>query len=77
MPAPSPVPWRSGTILRVDWVPGADQLLGTCHCGAEHVADNPIDVWTWLLDHPHRGPADPAPPAPAAAREPARERAAV
>ncbi|WP_330249514.1 hypothetical protein OG874_24700 [Nocardia sp. NBC_00565] len=37
---------------RVEWYPGTDQLLGVCHCGATHVADDPIEVWQWLLAHP-------------------------
>ncbi|MDN5914983.1 MAG: hypothetical protein L0I76_07730 [Pseudonocardia sp.] len=39
-------------VLRVVWLPGSDRLLGTCHCGAETVADDPVDVWNWLLGHP-------------------------
>lgn len=38
--------------LRVVWVPGSDQLRGVCHCGAEFVADGPVEVWEWLLAHP-------------------------
>jgi hypothetical protein len=37
---------------RVVWVPGTDELVGVCHCGAEHVASSPIDIWAWLLAHP-------------------------
>ena len=46
-------------VLRVEWVPGSDRLRGTCHCGAVHVADGPIEVWEWLLAHPvgHSAPA--------------------
>ena len=40
------------TVLRVVWLPGSDQLQGTCHCGAVHVADGPVEVWDWLLAHP-------------------------
>ncbi|WP_298799003.1 hypothetical protein [uncultured Pseudonocardia sp.] len=39
-------------MLRVVWLPGSDQLLGRCHCGAEHVAEEPVEVWEWLLAHP-------------------------
>jgi len=42
----------SEIVYRVSWRPGADQLLGTCHCGAEHLAEDPIELWAWLLDHP-------------------------
>ncbi|MFV2179042.1 hypothetical protein ACFHW2_37460 [Actinomadura sp. LOL_016] len=37
--------------LRVEWSPGSDRLTGVCHCGAEHRADGPVEVWTWLLAH--------------------------
>ena len=39
-------------VLRVVWLPGDDLLQGTCHCGAETVADDPVRVWAWLLAHP-------------------------
>ena len=65
-------PIASG-ILRVHWLPGTDQLLGTCHCGAEHTALDPVELWDWLLGHPvgHRGGAvDDGPgPGPKAAPE--------
>jgi len=35
-------------VLRVS----TDELLGVCHCGAEQLADDPIELWTWLLAHP-------------------------
>lgn len=56
----------SGGVLRVDWVPGTDRLLGTCHCGAQHLAEAPADIWQWLLAHPdgHR-PQSPEPAGPA------------
>jgi hypothetical protein len=46
-------------ILRVHWLPGTDQLLGTCHCGAQHTALDPVELWDWLHAHPvgHRGGA--------------------
>jgi hypothetical protein len=40
------------TIYRVRWIPGTDTLLGVCHCGAEHVAADPVEVWSWLYAHP-------------------------
>ncbi|MFF5289514.1 hypothetical protein [Paractinoplanes globisporus] len=43
-------------VLQVDWVPGSDQLRGRCHCGAESVADDPVAMWKWLLDHPNHWP---------------------
>ncbi|GGN60149.1 hypothetical protein GCM10011579_025000 [Streptomyces albiflavescens] len=42
----------SGEIYRVDWLPGTDILHGTCHCGAEHTAQDPIEMWEWMLAHP-------------------------
>jgi len=51
----------SPAVFRVHWIPGTDQLLGTCHCGAEHTAEDPVELWTWLHGHPfgHRPqPAD-------------------
>jgi hypothetical protein len=42
----------SDVVFRVTWRPGTDTLLGTCHCGAEHLADDPIELWAWLLAHP-------------------------
>lgn len=39
-------------VYRVTWVPGTDRLLGTCHCGATHEAEDPIQIWAWLLAHP-------------------------
>ncbi|MFI6738610.1 hypothetical protein ACIBI9_37285 [Nonomuraea sp. NPDC050451] len=57
------LPARRG-LLRVVWLPGSDLLEGTCHCGAVHVAEGPVEVWQWLLGHPtgHDAPTDPAPP---------------
>ncbi|GII25731.1 hypothetical protein [Planosporangium mesophilum] len=40
------------TVYRVVWQPGSDTLVGVCHCGAERDADDPIEVWQWLLSHP-------------------------
>jgi hypothetical protein len=42
----------TGEIYRVDWLPGTDLLHGTCHCGAEHTAQDPIEMWEWMLAHP-------------------------
>jgi hypothetical protein len=53
-------------VVRVEWLPGSDTLLGTCHCSARHEAQDPISMWTWLLAHPdgHDAgtPESPAPP---------------
>jgi hypothetical protein len=47
----------TGGRYRVEWYPGTDNLLGICHCGATHIAADPIELWDWLLAHPagHRG----------------------
>ncbi|MEU8947574.1 hypothetical protein [Streptomyces sp. NPDC048489] len=39
-------------VYRVDWLPGTDVLRGTCHCGAEHTAHDPVEMWEWMLSHP-------------------------
>lgn len=51
-------------VLRVNWLPGSDRLRGRCFCGAESEADDPIQMWEWLLAHPDhpRGGADEPPP---------------
>ncbi|MFI7505121.1 hypothetical protein ACIBVL_42970 [Streptomyces sp. NPDC049687] len=55
----------TGEIYRIDWLPGTDVLHGTCHCGAEHTAQDPIEMWEWMLGHPegHRPEHRPAPEA--------------
>jgi hypothetical protein len=42
----------SGAVFQIVWTPGTDDLLGVCHCGAEHVGQDPVEVWSWLLAHP-------------------------
>ncbi|MET7325461.1 hypothetical protein [Streptomyces sp. NPDC005549] len=51
---------RTGEVYRVDWLPGTDVLRGTCHCGAEHTAEDPVTMWDWMLAHPrgHELPGD-------------------
>ncbi|NGN62331.1 hypothetical protein G5C51_00190 [Streptomyces sp. A7024] len=39
-------------VYRVDWMPGTDLLHGVCHCGAEHVTEDPVEMWQWMLAHP-------------------------
>jgi hypothetical protein len=39
-------------VYRVVWEPGSDRLHGICHCGAFRDADDPVEVWRWLLAHP-------------------------
>lgn len=38
--------------LRVEWTPGSDRLTGICHCGAQFTAEDPMEIWIWLLAHP-------------------------
>ncbi|MFI2436170.1 hypothetical protein [Streptomyces sp. NPDC018693] len=54
-------------IYRIDWLPGTDVLHGTCHCGAEHTAEDPVEMWEWMLGHPvgHEGSGDGGSPAQA------------
>jgi hypothetical protein len=58
----------TGAVFQVVWTPGTDDLLGICHCGAEHLGQDPVDVWSWLLAHPdgHQPAAAPAGPTSAA-----------
>ena len=39
-------------LYRVRWMPGTDTLFGICHCGAERTAQEPVQLWDWLLGHP-------------------------
>lgn len=51
-------------VQRVSWLPGSDRLSGRCFCGAEGEAEDPVQMWEWLLAHPDhpKGGAD-TPPA--------------
>jgi hypothetical protein len=51
-------------VLRVNWLPGSDRLRGRCHCGAETEAEDPVEMWEWLLAHPDHpsGGTEPEPP---------------
>ncbi|MEV7341343.1 hypothetical protein [Streptomyces sp. NPDC093544] len=62
----------TGEIYRVDWLPGTDVLHGTCHCGAEHTAQDPIEMWAWMLAHPdgHEPPVSKAQSSEAPSHEP-------
>ena len=51
-------------VMRVHWLPGSDRLRGRCHCGAETEAEDPVEMWEWLLahpDHPAGGASAPRP----------------
>jgi hypothetical protein len=39
-------------VLRVVWLPGSDTLRGHCWCGAARDAEDPVQLWEWLLGHP-------------------------
>ena len=53
----SPVGPAGTGRLRVEWSPGSDSLTGICHCGAQRTAEDPVELWAWLLAHPgHEGP---------------------
>ncbi|GAA3721179.1 hypothetical protein [Streptomyces tremellae] len=56
-------------VFRIRWLPGSDELLAVCFCGADRVFDDPVELWDWLLAHPghRREPAaGAAAPGPAA-----------
>lgn len=40
-------------VYRIDWLPGTDVLHGVCHCGAERTAEDPVELWEWMLGHPN------------------------
>ena len=50
-------PAATRTVLRIEWLPGTDRLRGTCHCGATAEAEDPVQMWEWLLAHPDHPPA--------------------
>ncbi|MBL1114043.1 hypothetical protein JK364_16830 [Streptomyces sp. 110] len=48
-------------VYRIDWLPGTDVLHGVCHCGAERTAEDPVELWQWMLAHPNgHHPAGPS-----------------
>ncbi|MEU8421517.1 hypothetical protein AB0C15_11635 [Micromonospora sp. NPDC048835] len=52
-------------VYRIHWLPGTDTLRGICHCAAERLAEDPVELWEWLLAHPQGHQGTPAPvPAP-------------
>jgi hypothetical protein len=57
-------PSHGGRVYRIRWVPGTDWLRAECHCNAERQFDDPIELWEWLLDHPHGRATDDWAPAP-------------
>jgi hypothetical protein len=45
-------PTHGQNTFSITWVPGTDVMLGACHCGAERLAEDPVELWEWLLGHP-------------------------
>lgn len=41
-----------GNSYEITWIPGHDTMLASCHCGADKVGDDPIELWNWVLGHP-------------------------
>ncbi|MCQ8193095.1 hypothetical protein [Streptomyces rugosispiralis] len=57
-------------VYRIDWLPGTDVLHGVCHCGAERTAEDPVELWQWMLAHPSgHHPAVPSEDQPTGHRE--------
>jgi hypothetical protein len=44
------------SVFRVHWKLGTDVLIGVCHCGARREAQDPVELWIWLLAHPEGHP---------------------
>jgi hypothetical protein len=64
---PEAPPVLSGDrVYRIHWVLGTDRLRAVCHCGAERVFEEPVELWEWLLAHPegHTTANPPSPPQP-------------
>jgi hypothetical protein len=62
---------RGPNVVRIEWLPGSDILVGTCHCRAVHEAQDPNAMWEWVLAHPEGhlpGPGTVRSPAPPPAR---------
>ncbi|MBF4161328.1 hypothetical protein [Nocardioides acrostichi] len=51
LPAPHRM-LRGERVYRVVWKLHTDVLVGYCWCGESQEAEDPIELWTWLLDHP-------------------------
>ncbi len=43
---------RGERVYRIHWVLGTDRLRAVCHCGAERIFEEPVELWEWLLAHP-------------------------
>lgn len=47
---------RVRRVHRIHWVPGTDAQRAVCHCGAERIFEDPVQLWEWLLGHPDDHP---------------------
>ncbi|MCW2793516.1 MAG: hypothetical protein JWO76_2614 [Nocardioides sp.] len=66
---PAPTRMLSGrSVYRVVWKLNTDILVGYCWCGQTHEAQDPVELWDWLLAHPDQhgdgSAAEPPVPAP-------------
>ena len=59
-------------VYRIHWVLGTDRLRAVCHCGAERIFEEPVELWEWLLAHPDGHTVADPPPSPRP-RPPVRE----
>ncbi|TWP38558.1 hypothetical protein [Leekyejoonella antrihumi] len=61
MTGPSPSRMLAGRhVYRVVSQLGTDLLVGHCWCGEERSAEDPIELWEWLLAHPETHDANSA-----------------
>ena len=43
---------EGGRVFRIVWKLNTDVLVGHCWCGTSREAEDPIELWEWLLAHP-------------------------
>ena len=48
---------RGEHVFRVVSKLNTDILVGYCWCGEPHESEDPIALWTWLLEHPDGHPS--------------------
>jgi hypothetical protein len=63
----APAVLTGSRVYRIHWVLGTDRLRAVCHCGAERIFEEPVELWEWLLAHPDghtAGDPQPIPPVP-------------
>jgi hypothetical protein len=53
---------RGERVYRIHWVLGTDRLRAVCHCGAERLFEEPVELWEWLLAHPEGHLTEAVPP---------------